>query len=82
MYNKKLISLVYIILSFTNIYGKILSKEEVLNLEGRCISECDDVKYYCKDDICTEYGLFNKTIEFSDINGTTTSYIVPLLKLI
>jgi len=54
-----------------------LSKEEVLNQKISCdLKDCTGVNFYCKDDICAEYDLNNKTLEFPNKEGKMESYIV------
>ncbi|OUM64201.1 hypothetical protein PIROE2DRAFT_9109 [Piromyces sp. E2] len=77
MYYKKLISLVYVTLSCTAVLGKLLSKEEVLRLYKICHDDtCNNINYYCKDDICSEYDSYNKTLEFPVQDGNMVKYIV------
>jgi len=77
MYNKKLISLAYITLFSTGIYGKILSKDEVLKQKGTCDwKDCTGVNYYCKGDICAEYDFNSKSLEFPNNEGKMENYIV------
>jgi len=63
MYNFKLNILVYIIVAllYTTIYGKIISKEELLDITNESY-----ISYYCKDNICTDDIQNGTTIEIPD----------------